>query len=83
MSVDVKLRYGTCPTCGERTYMKSWGREPKETTFADMENVPQWRTFEPGPEATVLLGCGCAVVGDADSIAQLVATFKPTEDIST
>lgn len=76
MSVDVQMRSGTCPTCGERTYVKSWSREPRETTFADMENVPQWRTFEPGPESTILLGCGCAVTDKADSIARLVATFQ-------
>lgn len=76
MSVDVKMKYGICPSCGERTHVTSWSREPRETTH-EQPGIPTSRTYEPGPEATVVLDCGHVVIDGAEAIEQLLATFKP------
>jgi len=50
-----------CPVCGARTAATSWTREPRETTYEEVN--PTSRTFEPGLSADVKLACGCELHG--------------------
>lgn len=54
-----------CPTCGQQG-ITHIDRPPRETTWDRLGEgiVPQWKTFEPGPEATIVFRCGHALTGE-------------------
>lgn len=58
-----QMKVAPCPTCNELVSATEWTRNPEETTFTDIENIPSWRTFKPGPEADLKLTCGHEVHG--------------------
>lgn len=53
-----------CPTCGQPG-ITSVDWPPRETTWDRLHEgiVPQWRTHEPGPEATIVFRCGHRIDG--------------------
>lgn len=55
----------SCPACGQPARITEWDRPPRETTWDRMGQgiVGSWRTWEPGPEATVTLSCGDQIDG--------------------
>ena len=66
-----------CPVCGKPARITEWNRPPRETTWDRMGQgvVGSWRTFEPGPTATVTLDCGDTIHGEA-GLAYLLAASK-------
>jgi hypothetical protein len=54
-----------CPTCGALAFAVESEHPPRETTWDNPASLPSWRTFEPGPAATVTFDCGHSITGEA------------------